>query len=95
MRKPEFCLCENKGADQLRNNCEADQRLCFRYNSSSSLIRNFKLLAFFRDSTDRFASDLVENPEGRFSNIVQVIWTVSKRIGPNVHKKTIIVHLVY
>ena len=31
MRKPGFCLCENKGADQLRGNREADQRLCFRY----------------------------------------------------------------
>ena len=31
MRKPSFRLCENKDADQLRGNCEADQRLCFRY----------------------------------------------------------------
>ena len=29
MRKPDFCLGENKGADQLRSNCEADQHLCF------------------------------------------------------------------
>ena len=29
MGKLAFCLCENKGADQLRSNCEADQRLCF------------------------------------------------------------------
>ena len=28
------CLCENKGADQLRGNREADQRLCFRYTDS-------------------------------------------------------------
>ena len=34
MRKPDFCMCENKGADQLRSNCEADQRLCFRYTDS-------------------------------------------------------------
>ena len=27
---PDFCLCENKGEDQLRSNCEADLRLCFR-----------------------------------------------------------------
>ena len=33
-RKPDFCLCENKGADQLRGNREADQRLCFRYTDS-------------------------------------------------------------
>ena len=31
MRKPAFCICENKDADQLRGNCEADLRLCFRY----------------------------------------------------------------
>ena len=31
MRKPTFCICENKNADQLRGNREADQRLCFRY----------------------------------------------------------------
>ena len=30
MGKPTICLGENKGADQLRKNCEADQRLCFR-----------------------------------------------------------------
>ena len=34
-RKPDFCLCENKGADQLRSNCEADQRLCFRHSDST------------------------------------------------------------
>ena len=34
-RKPDFCLCETKGADQLRSNCEADQRLCFRYTDST------------------------------------------------------------
>ena len=31
MREPAFCICENKDADQLRVNREADQRLCFRY----------------------------------------------------------------
>ena len=31
MRKPDFRLCENKGADQLCSNCTSDQRLCFRY----------------------------------------------------------------
>ena len=33
-RKPDNCLCENKGADQLRG-CEADQRLCFCYSDST------------------------------------------------------------
>ena len=31
MRKQAFCICENKDADQLRGNREADQRLCFHY----------------------------------------------------------------
>ena len=32
MRKPDFCIRENKGADQLCSNCTADQHLCFRYS---------------------------------------------------------------
>ena len=35
MRKPTFCICENKDADQLRGNREADQRLCFRYTDNT------------------------------------------------------------
>ena len=35
MRKPDFCLCENKDVVQLRSNCEADQCLCFRYTDST------------------------------------------------------------
>ena len=35
VRKPDFCICENKDADQLRGNREADQRLCFRYTEST------------------------------------------------------------
>ena len=35
VRKPTICMGENKDADQLRSNCEADQRLCFRYTDST------------------------------------------------------------
>ena len=31
MRKADFCICENKDADQLCGNRTADQRLCFCY----------------------------------------------------------------
>ena len=31
IRKPAFCKCGNKDADQLCGNRAADQRLCFRY----------------------------------------------------------------
>ena len=33
--KPTICISENKGADQLHSNCEADQHLCFRYSDST------------------------------------------------------------
>ena len=35
MGKPTVCIGENKGADQLRGNREADQHLCFRYSDST------------------------------------------------------------
>ena len=35
MRKPDFCICENKDPDQLGVNREADQRLCFHYSDST------------------------------------------------------------
>ena len=35
LRKPAFCICENKDTNQLRGNREADQRLCFRYIDST------------------------------------------------------------
>ena len=35
MGKPTICIGENKGADQLRGNREADQRLCFCYMDST------------------------------------------------------------
>ena len=55
MGKPTICICENKGADQLRGNREADQRLCFRYTDST-----FPLLSKSKIS-GRFVSDLFGN----------------------------------
>ena len=69
MRKPDFCICKDKDADQLRGYREADQRLCFRYiDSTIPLLPNYKPLTIFCDCTDRFVSDLVRNPEDRFSH---------------------------
>ena len=65
MKKPTFCICENKDADQLRGNREADQRLCFHYIDSTIpptfYIRNFKPLAIFCSCTAWFVSDQVGN----------------------------------
>ena len=47
MGKPTICICENKDADQLRGNREADQRLCFRYSDSTlPLLLKFKISSF-------------------------------------------------
>ena len=44
VRKPAFCICENKDADQLRGNRKADQRLCFRYiDSTIPLLPKYKI----------------------------------------------------
>ena len=70
MRKPAFCICKNKGADQLRSNCAADQRLCFLYidNTIHRLpkyeISNFLICG----CTFLFVSDLVGNHGDRFSH---------------------------
>ena len=57
MRKPAFCICENKDADQLRGNREADFAT---WILQSLYFLNPKFQA-------RFVSDLVRNPEHRFS----------------------------
>ena len=47
MEKPTICIGENKGADQLRGNREADQRLCFRYSDSTvPLLLKSQILRF-------------------------------------------------
>ena len=81
MRKLDFCLCENKGADQLCSNCTADQHLCFRYTDSTipllPISEKFTLLAIFHSCTGRFLSDLVGTPEDRFSRVTAQIWPKS------------------
>ena len=68
MKKPAFCIRENKDADQLRGSREADQRLCFRYKDSAiPLLPISEIPRLFCGCTARFVSDLVGNPEDRFS----------------------------
>ena len=48
MGKPTICIGENNGADQLRGNREADQRLCFRYSDSTiPLLRKSEISSFY------------------------------------------------
>ena len=47
MRKPFFCICQNKDADPLRGNREADKRLCFHYlDSTIPLLPKSEILSF-------------------------------------------------
>ena len=69
VRKPAFCICENKDADQLRGNREADQRLCIRYtNSRILLLPKLKTNQASRHLLWLFVWDLVGNLEDRFSH---------------------------
>ena len=72
MRKPAFGIFKNKGTEQLRRNLAADHRLCFCYKDSTvPLLPKSKissLLIIFCGGTTRLMSDLVGNPEDRFSH---------------------------
>ena len=68
MRKMAFCLCENKGADQLCGNRETDQRLCFRYTVSTIPLLPKCEISSLCCCAARFVSDLVGNPSDRFSH---------------------------
>ena len=70
MRKPAVSICENKDADQLPGNREADQHLCFRYTD-----RTIPLLPKYEISSLQPSSAAVQpglsrfgNPEDQFSH---------------------------
>ena len=47
MRKSTICICEIKGADQLRSNCEADQQLYFRYTDGTIPLLSKSKISWF------------------------------------------------
>ena len=53
MRKPAFCICENRDADQLHGgNRTADQRLCFRYIVSTIPLLPIKISNLYPSSAE-------------------------------------------
>ena len=68
VRKPAFRIYENKDADQLRGDRETYRRLCFRYTDSTIPLIPKTEISIFCDYTARFVSDLLGNPEDRFSH---------------------------
>ena len=75
MRKPAFCICENKDADQLRGNCEADQRLCFRYTDSTiPLLPKYKISRLWLCSA--VCAGPGRKPEDHFSHTRLISWMI-------------------
>ena len=65
MRKPVFCICENKDADQLRSAFVFTTRIV---QSLYFLNPKFQASSHHCGCTARFVWDLVGNPEDRFSH---------------------------
>ena len=84
MRKPDFCIYENKDADQLRSNCAADhhQRLCFRYLDSTIFLLSKSESSIFQLSSVAVQPDLCltwsKYPEDRFSHDAALIIVTPK-----------------
>ena len=72
MRKPDFCICENKDADQLRGDLKTDQHLCFRYTDSTIPLlpktENSNLHASSVIAQPGLCRTWWENPEYQFSH---------------------------
>ena len=89
MGKPANCICENKDADQLRGNREADQRLCFRYTDSTIPLLSKSEISSFWPSSVLAQPDLCQTcsettllvfPRGGSNMIVRIsIMEISNR----------------
>ena len=69
-----FCICENKGADQLHSDCAADQHIIFSYiDSTISLLSKSEISSLQPSSVvvqPCLCPTLSENPEDRLSRAV-------------------------
>ena len=71
MRKPTFCICKNKDADQLRGNHEADQRLCFLYINTIPILPKSEISSLSSSSVAAkpgLCRTWSETPEDQFSH---------------------------
>ena len=72
MRKPDFCICENKGADQLCGNHKSDQGLCFRQiDSTIPLFSKSEISSLYLSSVavqPGLCRTWSETPKDRFSH---------------------------
>ena len=77
MEKPTICICENKDADQLRGNREADQCLCFHYTDST-------LPLLFRSESSSFQPASVTVQPDLCQTCLETTLLVFPRGGSNV-----------
>ena len=69
MRKPAFCICENKDADQLRGKLISAFVFAIRIVQSLNYLNpKFQASSHFCGCTAWFVSDEVRNPEDQFSH---------------------------
>ena len=77
MRKPDFVNAKTKAQISCAVTAQLISAFVFATRivqySSSSNIQNFKFLAIFCDCTGRFVSNLVGNPEDRFSGVAAIL----------------------
>ena len=88
MRKPAFCMCQNKATDQLFGNHTADQCLCFRFKGSAIPLLPESKISSLEPSYVAVQPGLcqtrLETPKTffllmrlRFGNNIDIIWYVS------------------
>ena len=82
MRKPFFRICENKDADQLRDNPEADLCLCFRYKASTiPLLPKYKISSLLPSSVTAQPGKCQarsETPKTSFLRTRLTLWHMSQ-----------------
>ena len=86
-RKPAFCIYKNKELDQLHGNSAADhQRLCFCYIDSTITLLPKSEISNLQTSSVAvialFVSELVGNPEDRFSHDPALIKQAKSYVFP-------------
>ena len=76
MRKPAFCICKNKGADQLRCNRTVDQPLCFPNIYCTIPLLPRSGISSLKPSSVTEQSDLSQEQEDRFSRDTAFNWNI-------------------
>ena len=90
-RKPDFHLCKNKGADQLRRNCSfAETVKLISLLFPTRIVQFLFFLSTFCICTGRFVWDLVGNPEAQFSRAAAHMRQVVRKLDlcESRHEKT-------